>query len=383
MARDRKTTSYASPDSRREIESFLLHSWASYMEYEGGVKGKSKTRSNLDYAEFFKIGSDSMFSTSGSLVETLESGFGGRTDSFKILQWIHAERTDTEAYLAQSEDKSKLVLSIRGSESLRDWAMNAQTFQTRWEPKLDSAGNAGCFAMCDSCCRNNEGKPMVHLGFYKAFLQLKHTVEDTMVEICKQGDVKEVIFCGHSLGGAVSNLCFAHFMMIPFGLQLLIRGIKITLGTIGAPRVGNIVFCELLAKKKKLFEDQGEIRVYRVTNNNDMIPCVPAHSAGYHHFGRPVIFKINNIETGDIVVNEELESVDYDEGEDDSMLLTKAHISDGLKISKMETNSVLPKGFDYSELFDALDYHLPRIYSECAQKANVQVIGGGGEVMDR
>jgi len=151
------------------------------------------------------VGEEDIFGHNAGLRDTLDKGFGGRTEGFDVLKFIDYKSTDTEAYIAQSKCKKKVVMSVRGSESYRDWAMNAQTFHTRWEPKVDGE-SAGWCACLDACMPGSGDKPMVHLGFYTIFLKLKKLVEETLVNICRGGEVEEICFCGHSLGGAVATL---------------------------------------------------------------------------------------------------------------------------------------------------------------------------------
>ena len=208
--------------------------------------------------------------------------------------------------------------------------------------------------------------------FYKVFLKLKKVVEEMLVNICKDGEVNEVCFTGHSLGGAVATLCFAHFIEIPFGKQLAIRGIKIILGTVGSPRVGDELFAETLLRKQRFFEERGTIKVYRVVNNEDYVPTLPSRSSGYHHFGRPVNFEFESSDSTDanIFVDSNLGEDNFDE-QDDLRLLTKNGIENRDALSKQETSSVIHKDYDFSGLYESLKFHLPETYYNCQQNAKV------------
>ena len=97
-----------------------------------------------------------------------------------------------------------------------------------------------------------------------------------MIEVWKLADVltkhiyqtnKQVYITGHSLGGAMATLysTFCRPMRPPI------------VYTYGAPRAGNIEYC-----------NKYPIELYRVVNNNDMVPTVPPALAGYRHAGEVV-----------------------------------------------------------------------------------------------
>ena len=108
----------------------------------------------------------------------------------------------------------------------------------------------------------HRGEGKVHRGF--------------MIEVWKLADVltkhiyqtnKQVYITGHSLGGAMATLysTFCRPMRPPI------------VYTYGAPRAGNIDYCNKYPNQ-----------LYRVVNNNDMVPTVPPALAGYRHAGEVV-----------------------------------------------------------------------------------------------
>ena len=98
----------------------------------------------------------------------------------------------------------------------------------------------------------------------------------------------KLYLCGHSLGGALANICFGYFVLsdTPRPVEAVY--------TVGQPRAGN-----------KYFREQLEIAApnttyIRITNNQD---CVPSLAGGQHcgvhvHFdvfGRPSFVRTNFI----------------------------------------------------------------------------------------
>lgn len=77
----------------------------------------------------------------------------------------------------------------------------------------------------------------------------------------------KLYICGHSLGGALANLCFAYFIFSDSPRQ--VEGVY----TIGQPRVGNKKFREQLELQSP------NTTFIRITNNQD---CVPSLAGGQH-----------------------------------------------------------------------------------------------------
>merc|ERR1711920_718339 len=101
------------------------------------------------------------------LVEVLDTGMGGawpamdfmdlrttpaelkdffRSDDGKLTSFFDYPDTCTQAVFAKVRDESDgvhLLLSCRGSTSPQDWATNAVSMKTRFEPQLDDIDGAG------------------------------------------------------------------------------------------------------------------------------------------------------------------------------------------------------------------------------------------------
>lgn len=146
----------------------------------------------------------------------------------------------TFAFLAINDDA--LVLSFRGSETANkaDYTTDAKIVQT----KFFDYGTA-------------------HSGFVQAFEWVRSEIDATLTEL--QEERKRPLWVtGHSLGAALSTL---------YGIHQ--KDHISAIYPIGSPRVGGIEF----AKKTK-----GLVNMYRIVNDNDIIPRVPTPPF-YKHLG--------------------------------------------------------------------------------------------------
>ena len=166
-----------------------------------------------------------------ALGNTLESGFNGCSDRLKLLRFFSSDQvagsnslSDSQAFIgererasheatdnvsaanfdaishavnstsyakrfarvASSEDNTSLYISFRGTSSAVDVLKNMESLKTCWEPSEDSArGSAGLCACFDSCFRKKT-KPMVHSGWYRAYMALLPLYQVSMQVVIRQ-----------------------------------------------------------------------------------------------------------------------------------------------------------------------------------------------------
>eukprot|EP01087_Luapelamoeba_hula_P013427 TRINITY_DN3833_c0_g1_i4.p1 TRINITY_DN3833_c0_g1~~TRINITY_DN3833_c0_g1_i4.p1 ORF type:complete len:559 (+),score=106.49 TRINITY_DN3833_c0_g1_i4:147-1823(+) len=167
--------------------------------------------------------------------------------------FIENKSTDTQAF--GMADESCVIVGFRGTQEMSDWLTNLKFAQeTPWKAHK---------------------KYKVHKGFNSAFKSIIDQVEVFVRahQINSEGQQLPVFLTGHSLGGALANLCFAHFTFwdkepIP------VQGVY----TFGQPRVANPALVDALATLSE------HTAYYRITNNNDIVPGVPSRG-DYKHCG--------------------------------------------------------------------------------------------------
>lgn len=149
---------------------------------------------------------------------------------------------DAQAYLWQ--DKRSLIISFRGTSSKKDILSDIDV------------------SMCliPGNCENAR----VHNGFMKQFESIYQDIQTELKKIDKQ-TYDEIIFCGHSLGGALAILAS---VIIGRELHKDIGDKKcIVCHTYGAPRVGNKSFTSLHEK----YVDEH----WRIHCEQDPVPMIP------------------------------------------------------------------------------------------------------------
>lgn len=177
------------------------------------------------------------------------SGFTGAFDFF--------DNHDTQGFVAENDHA--IVVAFRGTQPDRpmDWFVDFRATTDPWD--------------------HNAGK--VHSGFYRA---LRHVWGVTLAngEVLPRRLVnqrgKTIWITGHSLGGALAELCAAQALFVS---RIPVQGVY----TFGQPRVGTKDFAD--AVNGKLGSG-----IFRFVNDRDIVPRVPLFSMGFCHYGSQRFF---------------------------------------------------------------------------------------------
>ncbi|CUS08200.1 unnamed protein product, partial [Tuber aestivum] len=159
-----------------------------------------------------------------------------------ILEFANTKDADTTGLVARDDTTKSIVLSIRGSSSLRNWLANVQV-------KLKDVPE-----VCPDC--------KVHSGFHEAMQEALPAVSKSLDELRRRNPEYTVVAVGHSLGGAIATL---------MAEEIRRGGVEVDLYTFGAPRVGNEALSAFISKSGTNF---------RVTHT---IPRLPPAILGYQH----------------------------------------------------------------------------------------------------
>mmetsp|Transcript_15172 Transcript_15172/g.15724 ORF Transcript_15172/g.15724 Transcript_15172/m.15724 type:complete len:345 (+) Transcript_15172:17-1051(+) len=120
-----------------------------------------------------------------------------------------------------------------------------------------------------------------HLGFYEAFKRLKPEIKSSVLKLAVDEKVKAVVYTGHSLGGAIAQICSLYFNDLAVTNQL---NLKNNLITFGAPRALDKKCAGKIAKIPNMNVNM------RVVYDEDIVPQVP--TTPYFHTGS--LIKISN-----------------------------------------------------------------------------------------
>jgi len=172
------------------------------------------------------------------------SGFTGPFDFF--------DNADTQGFVAESPDA--IIVAFRGTQPNRamDWFVDFRATRGAW------AHNIG----------------HVHDGFYGALRNVWGVTlangEVLPRRLLNPGN-KTIWITGHSLGGALAELCAAQALFVS---KTPVQGVY----TFGQPRVGDKDFADALNAKL----GSG---IFRFVNDRDIVPRVPLFTMGFCHYG--------------------------------------------------------------------------------------------------
>jgi triacylglycerol lipase len=168
------------------------------------------------------------------------------------------DNDDTQGFVVENDEA--IIVAFRGTQPNRamDWFVDAQAIPRPWD----------------------HGAGLVHHGFYEALRAVwgvtlpdgRKVLPDRLLN---RGD-KTVWITGHSLGGALAELCAAQAFFVS---NIPIQGVY----TFGQPRVGNNTFAATVQAALGS-------RIFRFVNDRDIVPRVPLFSTGYCHYGNQTFF---------------------------------------------------------------------------------------------
>ncbi|KAK3378430.1 Alpha/Beta hydrolase protein [Podospora didyma] len=153
---------------------------------------------------------------------------------------------DSRGLIAIDRTISSIIISFRGSRSIRNWITDFIFTQVPCDLVF------GC---------------LVHTGFLAAWNEISPQVLAGAKAAVKANPSYKVIVTGHSLGGAVGTLATAYLRKAGIPVAELI--------TFGSPRVGNSAFA-------KFVTDQPGAE-YRLTHAEDPVPRLPPILFNYRH----------------------------------------------------------------------------------------------------
>jgi predicted lipase len=166
---------------------------------------------------------------------------------FKKIQTINCRKIGVQYFIGRNDDT--LLISFRGSDSPKDWKINARFWRKR------------------SPYGNYLSKIRVHSGFIDAYQDsnVRENIHKAVTD-----DISKICVTGHSLGAALAALC-ALDLQYNFSEKLF----EVTL--FGCPRVGNGAFAS--SYNKRLAETM------RFENGNDIVTKIPPAIFGFRHVG--------------------------------------------------------------------------------------------------
>ena len=183
---------------------------------------------------------------------------GGFNEDFAFFSGSGINRlSDTQGFVAQNDQV--ILVAFRGTQPEQpvDWLSDFEASHETWG--------------------HPAGK--VHKGFYEALRavwgQPVGGKEVLPARLLNRGN-RAVWITGHSLGGALAELCAAQAAFVS---QVPVQGVY----TFGQPRTGDETFARTV-------HAAFGTRHLRFVNDRDIVPRVPFYGMGFRHFGCEIFF---------------------------------------------------------------------------------------------
>ena len=201
-----------------------------------------------------------------------QSNYGADNLNFVMIQNSH----DLNLYVVYDKKSNTIVVVFRGTASMA-------SAKDDLKPLLHSHTTGD----------KNEKDGMIHRGFgqqlngsiNRIINAMKYVYEKGQPPMSGAGELK-IFVCGHSLGGANSELFCYYYQKWIEKISTVIEAPYLnqpmTLVTWGAPRIGNMEFIKMYDE----FLKNKKIILLRCTTDGDMIPTVPFEKMDYYHPGK-------------------------------------------------------------------------------------------------
>ncbi|KAL6709011.1 hypothetical protein ACN47E_002138 [Coniothyrium glycines] len=185
-----------------------------------------------------------------------------------LTEFENSIKSDITGFVATDTTNQLIVLSFRGSRSVRNWLTNVQF------PVIPTT-------ICATCSSS--------LGFWTSWLEAQTNVVAAITKARAQYPNYKVVATGHSLGGALASLAAG---------VLRTQGITVDLYTYGAPKIG-------LEGVSQALSSTSRGQSFRVTHKSDPVPKLPPALLGYRHISPEYYITSGNAAmptTGDVTV---------------------------------------------------------------------------------
>lgn len=197
-----------------------------------------------------------------------QSNYGANNLNFVMIQNSH----DLNLYVVYDKKSNTIVVVFRGTASMA-------SAKDDLKPLLHSHTTGD----------KNEKDGMIHRGFGQQLKGSVNRIINAMKYVYDKGKgagKPKIFVCGHSLGGANSELFCYYYQKWISKISTIIEATYLnqpmTLVTWGAPRIGNMEFIKMYDE----FLKNKKIILLRCTTDGDMIPTVPFEKMDYYHPGK-------------------------------------------------------------------------------------------------
>ncbi len=228
-----------------------------------------KTSVPLQLCEFLAYKTGLAYETEARIKAFLETCCVGITPQNSHFRFFDSARNGADAHgiLADAQGygfvfERKAFVIFRGTQGRNDWQIN------RTDTLTDKLGKADRLRKDYGKLLDKLGLPSPgrHVGFSIAWAALKDDVEDWLADLLERREIDQIVYSGHSLGGAMAQIAAFDHARIADAVGKD-RGIAIdhiaAVVTFGAPAVGGDAlakeYARLLGERTVLLESSGDL----------------------------------------------------------------------------------------------------------------------------
>lgn len=202
---------------------------------------------------------------------------------FKVTASLLIKRNEAAYYMGVNEARREIIVSFRGSQSIRSVLVDAQFY----------------LKPADEINSNMVGQ--VHSGFADAYMSLQESVSDGLDALVAQYPSFPITFTGHSLGGSMSVLAATDYLLRKRAQKQANASASesstkssVRIVTFGEPRSGDKNWARFVTalfsvdkySTNSSLELASSSRHLRIVHQGDIIPSLPPRSLlGYYHSG--------------------------------------------------------------------------------------------------
>ena len=191
----------------------------------------------------------------------------GELEGTVIDESIQDSDTQAAAFVATLPSKKIIAAVFRGTQSVQSFIKDIQFLKTPPD-----------FTVPDI----EVGNARIHSGFQSSYLNIRTQTQSSIQKLAKLYPDYEIVFTGHSLGGAMASIAAVDFHVQTKGIY----DDRISVITFGQPRVGNEAWANYYDSLP--FSS----RIFRVVKDADPIAQLPPRFTFYVHGGKQ--YEINS-----------------------------------------------------------------------------------------
>jgi hypothetical protein len=201
----------------------------------------------------------------------------GNLKDFQMSLAYNIESVGASGFFGYLPNENTILASFRGTQTVNGAILNMKI--TKSDP--DFVQNN---VIDDIPGRLPDSSPEVHIGFEKIYIESKETIQSNLNQLIQKYPTANIVFTGHSLGGAIANLAAYDFSRINERKY----DDKLSIYSYGQPRVGNAEWNESFSQLS--FSK----RYYRIIQKGDPVTQLPPQKLGYIHNGIPYLISSSN-----------------------------------------------------------------------------------------